>query len=747
MSRASVRRLPLLGVLPALTLSLALGVSPRVAVAQEYSIADVLSPAFPYELISARSADRIAWIEYERGMRNVFVASAPRFEPRRLTSFTADDGVDLTGLQISRDGNVVTFIRGHTANSSGWVANPASDPAGGERVVWAMRTSGGAPWRVVEAASYRLSPDGRWVLFVRNGQVYRAPVDPEEPEAQPESARPFFTVYGQNSGPVWSPDGNKVAFVSSRGDHSYIGVYDVRNPSVTYLAPGVDRDTSPVWSPDGDKVAFLRRPGLPFGAAAGRGGGAGGGGRAGGAGEGGRGGAQPSGEGRQGFEPPPGLMESAFAGGHDLEIWVADARSGEGRPVWRNRPGDERRPEPSSLDWVGDRLVFEAEPGNWEHWYSLAVEGPPTADPVDLTPGEGFVEATAFSSDGRYLYYASNVGDIDRRDLWRVPIAGGAAQQLTRGDGIEHYPAVLSSGDQVAILYADARRPLSVAVVPASGGEVRMITRLPSEYPLAGLVVPQPVTLNAEDGFEFYNQLWLPPDLRPGERRPALVFIHGGSRRQMLLGYHYMHFYHMAYAINQYFASKGYVVLSVNYRSGIGYGRDFRTAEGVGRNGNAEYRDVLAAGKYLQTRADVDPEKVGVWGLSYGGILTAQALARNSDVFKSGVDMAGVHLWGSSLDPESVSYQASSISAVAGWRSPVLLIHGDDDRNVAFSQTVGLVQLLRAHGVPHELIVFPDDVHDSLLFRRWLQAFGATDDFFERTLVRGEKIATQGGGR
>jgi dipeptidyl aminopeptidase/acylaminoacyl peptidase len=721
-----------------------IGVAVRAADAQQaYSIADVLSPAFPYELVSARSADRIAWLEYERGVRNVWVASAPRLEPRRLTPFTDDDGVDLTGLQISEDGSVVTFIRGHTPNSSGWVANPASDPAGGERVVWAMRTSGGRPWRVVEAASYRLSPDGRWVLFVRDGQIHRAPVDPRAREIDAESSRPFFTVYGQNSAPVWSPDGARVAFVSARGDHSYVGVYDVRSPKVTYLAPGVDRDASPTWSPDGTRVAFLRRPGLPFGAAAGRAGGAGGG-RAAPEG-GGRGVAQPA-QGRQGTEPPPGLMESAFAGGHDLEIWVADAATGAGRRVWRNVGGEqEGRPEPSAIEWVADRLVFEAEPGNWERWYSLAVDGTPTAEPVELTPGEGAVEATAFSADGRWLYYASNAGDIDRRDLWRVPVAGGSAEQLTRGDGIEHYPAVFASGDQVAILYADAKRPLSVGVVPAAGGAARTITGLPSAYPLEELVVPQAVTLTAEDGFEFYNQLWLPPDLRPGERRPALVFIHGGSRRQMLLGYHYMHFYHMAYAMNQYFAAQGYVVLSVNYRSGIGYGREFRTAENVGRNGNAEYKDVLAAGKYLQSRPDVDPEKVGVWGLSYGGILTAQALSRNSDIFKAGVDMAGVHLWGSSLDPESVSYQASAISQIAGWRSPVLLIHGDDDRNVAFSQTVGLVQLLRAHGVPHELIVFPDDVHDSLLFHRWLQAFGATDDFFRRALVRGEKIAVAGG--
>jgi dipeptidyl aminopeptidase/acylaminoacyl peptidase len=274
--------------------------------------------------------------------------------------------------------------------------------------------------------------------------------------------------------------------------------------------------------------------------------------------------------------------------------------------------------------------------------------------------------------------------------------------------------------------------PQSVAVVPSGGGDARPITPLPERFPRDRHVIPENVTLTADDGLEFYNQLFLPPDLRPGEKRPALVFVHGGSRRQMLLGYHYMHFYHWAYAINQYFANQGYLVLSVNYRSGIGYGKEFREAPGRGRRGNTEYRDVLAAGLYLQGREDVDPERVGIWGLSYGGILTAQALARDSDVFAAGVDIAGVHLWGDSLDPEAVSYQASSISEVENWTSPVLLIHGDDDRNVDFSQTVGLVQALRANDVYFELIVFPDEVHDFLVFDKWLQTWDATEDFFDR---------------
>ena len=685
------------------------------AQAQRFSIADVLSPGYPVQLVAAKDADRIAWIEYEEGRRNVYTAAAPEFAPVRLTRYEDDDGRDLSNLRISDDGSTLVFLRGHTPNRDGWIANPASDPRGAERAVWAVSTAGGEPWRVVEAWNVALSPDGEWVAYAKDGAIYRAPVNPGVVTVEPE--RPLFSVFGSQGSPVWSPDSRKLAFVSDREDHSFIGVYDTDNPGITYLGPAVDRDTSPTWSPDGTKVAFIRRPGLPFGARADLGD------------------ASPD-------DLPDGMTEARFGGGHDFSIWVGDARTGEAREVWHNAPDDEIHREVRSVIWAGDHIIFEAEPEGWRRYYSVAAAGG-TTSPVELTPGDGIAEYISLSPDGRTLFYATNAGDIDRRHLWRVPTSGGDARQLTHGDGIETYPAALSSGRQVAVLYADASQPLTVAMVPAGGGEATTIRELPARYPLDLHVVPEAVTLEAEDGFEFYNQLFLPPDLRPGEKRPAMIFIHGGSRRQMLLGYHYMHFYHMAYAINQYFANKGYVVLSVNYRSGIGYGREFRNAPGRGRLGNTEYRDIKAAGEYLRDRADVDPARIGLWGLSYGGILTAQGLARDSDLFAAGVDIAGVHLWGNSIDPETVSYQSSSVAEVENWTSPVLLIHGDDDRNVAFSQTVGLVQLLRAQGVPHELIVFPDDVHDFLLHERWLITFDATDDFFDRYLMGGEAVTTE----
>ena len=729
-------------------------ISSGVVAQKRPTVDDFLAPAYPFELVSAHSADRIAWLAYESGRRNVYTAAAPAFAPVRLTRNLQDDGVDLTDLRISRDGSVVVFVRGHAPNRDGWVANPTSAPGGAERTIWAARTAGGAPFKLGAGGSPVLSPDGSAVLFARDGQIYRYRVSAAPAaNAVDKGEKPYVQAWGSNSDPQWSPDGRKFAFVSNRNDHSFIAVYDTSKRAISYLSPSVDFDTSPTWSPDGKQIAFIRRPGTPFGQqtqagsggvgnaagpAAGRGQGRGGQGRG---GRGGRGGDEQ--EGAQ--SRIPGLTRAAFKGGYTLSFWVADVATGEAREVWHNKPDDPTFTRVNNIDWAGTHLMFSAEPEEWIRYYSVSASGG-TTDPLTLTPGEGMVEFVSLSSDGRTLFYSTNAGDIDRRHIWRVPTSGGQAVQITTGQDIETYPAALASGKQVALLTAAARRPQSVGVVTAAGGPVKVLfPKLSASFPTAEHVMPENVTLTAEDGVKFNNQLFVPANLRPGDKRPAVIFVHGGPVRQMLLGYHYRHFYHLAYGVNQWLASKGYVVLSVNYRSGIGYGRSFRTAPNTGGRGNAEYRDVLAAGKYLQGRPDVDPARIGIWGLSYGGVLTAQALARNSDIFKVGVDLAGVHLWGSSIEPDSVSFQSSAIGAIQNWKSPVLLVHGDDDRNVAFSQTTGLVQLLRAHDVYHELIVFPDDVHDSLLYSRWIYTFDRMDAFLQRFIGGAAKITTDGG--
>jgi dipeptidyl aminopeptidase/acylaminoacyl peptidase len=361
------------------------------------------------------------------------------------------------------------------------------------------------------------------------------------------------------------------------------------------------------------------------------------------------------------------------------------------------------------------------------------------------------VEHVAVSEDGSEAVYSSNENDIDRRHLWRISLPGGKPQQLTRGDAIEWTPVF--SGKDIGFLHADAKRPARAAI--EMGGTVKDLApdSIPADFPVNALVAPQQVIYQAADGMAIHGQLFLPPNSGSGEKHQAVVFMHGGSRRQMLLGWHYMDYYNNAYAMNQYLASLGYVVLSINYRSGIGYGMEFREAINYGMAGASEFNDVEGAGLYLRSRTDVDPQHIGLWGGSYGGYLTALGLARSSNLFAAGVDFHGVHDWtarggrplGASGTPTPeaeaaqeeaarMAYDSSPIADVRTWRSPVLLIHGDDDRNVNFGQTVELAAALRRQNVYFEQLIIPDEIHGFLRHASWLRAYTAAADFFHRKL-------------
>ncbi|MBC7895329.1 MAG: S9 family peptidase [Cytophagaceae bacterium] len=726
------------------------------------TVEQFMSPSSPLELTSAKKADRVAWIAYEKGMRNVYTAAAPSWTPVRLTRFLEDDGVEVTDVNISDDGSMVVFVRGSAPNRNGWVANPSHDPDGGERAIWAVRSSGGAAFKVVEGGAPELSPDGRIVAYVKDGQVYASRIGVAVKDSIDRGLKPYIKAWGTQRTPRWSPDGSRLAFVSARQNHSFIGVLDVKKRSVMFMAPSVDFDDAPEWSPDGREVAFTRRPGTPFGSqgqvavnsignpsgpasgspGASRGPCAGvplGGGGGGGFG-------QQQAPRPPGPDEPPGLCRATFTGGHTLLVMVAKVADGSARELWRNTRGDTVFTSIARMSWGDGHIVFPHSPPHdeWERYYSISVTSP-TATPVMLTTTNGMIEdATSanLSKDGRTLFYTTNAGDIERRHIWAVPVSGGTPRQVTTGADVETHPQPLASGRQLAMLFFGAKTPASVAVAPIDGGAARpFFPKLDAGFPTSAHVTPEVVIVKSPDGMEIHNQLFLPADLKPGEKRPAMVFVHGGPVRQMMPAYHYMQFYHWAYGYNQYLASQGYVVLSVNFRSGVGYGKSFRNAPNSGGRGNAEYQDVLAAGKWLQARPDVDPTRIGIWGLSYGGVLTAQALARNSDLFIAGADLAGVHLWGSSLDSSAVSYRSSAIAAMDGWKSPVFIVHGDDDRNVDFAQTVGLVQLLRARNIYHEMMIIPDDLHESMFHGIWMDTWNRMSVFFKR-FVWDKQIAT-----
>src|SRR5439155_5882026 len=238
------------------------------------------------------------------------------------------------------------------------------------------------------------------------------------------------------------------------------------------------------------------------------------------------------------------------------------------------------------------------------------------------------VDHVSLSPDRKEIVYSSNQDDIDRRHIWKVALAGGSPDQITRGTGIEWTPVTTADGTATALLRSDAKWPARPAIIVGSQA-MRDIApgTLPSDFPGDAMITPQAVIISAADGMLIHCQLFLPSGAQQ-PRHPAIVFFHGGSRRQMLLGWHYREYYHHAYAMNQFLACRGYIVLSVNYRTGIGYGMKFREALNYGAAGASEFNDVQGAGVYLRGRPDVDPNRIGVWGGSYGGYLTALALAR-----------------------------------------------------------------------------------------------------------------------
>jgi dipeptidyl aminopeptidase/acylaminoacyl peptidase len=686
--------------------------------------ASVLSEPFMNQLTAAPAKNRVAWFVDDEGKRNIWVAS-PTETAHAVTHNTEDDGQDISNIAWSPDSESLAYTHGTGADGSAHpsAANPAQLQGSVSQKV-EIATVGGEVRVVGEGHAPVFSVDGRRLFYLLHGRVMVA--DLAQPDTIPQ---PLMDAHGSASALRPSPDGLRLAFVSSRGDHSFIGVFTFATKTLIYVDPGTGLDHDPVWSNDSKRIAFIR-------------------------------------------ESPVAteLNLRWMRSGVPWSIRIADIASSNGAEAWRADAGTgslfHAVEMKNQLLWMADgRIVFPWEKTGWVHLYVLKT-GERTAK--ELTPGEGEVENVA--TDGERIVYNSNqnaglMEDIDRRHLWSVNSAGDKPTRLTFGQESETNIALLSDRT-VSLMRGGAKQPFFPAILPTD--PIRLCAGPPTAAheatcgqaltPFPGvtaghsdnarLVVPQQVIYTATDGMKIHAQLFLPKDVQPGTKLPAVVFFHGGSRRQMLLGYNPMQYYAQAYEFNQLLANHGYAVLSVNYRSGTGYGMEFRQAKDYGVFGASEYADVQGAALYLASREDIDAKHIGAWGGSYGGYLTALALARNSDLFAAGVDLHGVHDYAMEMELEKpnndptvdakamqhTAWLASPLADVKTWRSPVLLMQGDDDREVMFSNTVRLAAALREQGVHVEEKIFPDEVHDFLLHRDWVAAYTAALDFFDRTL-------------
>jgi dipeptidyl aminopeptidase/acylaminoacyl peptidase len=673
---------------------------------------------YPSDLVAAPAGGAVAWVFDTKGCRNIWIAdSSGSAKAHSITPYTEDDGFDIGELAWSPDTKSIAFTRGETLDDEA-PTNVTSSPDGPKpREVWVVSTAGGTPHKVGTGHTATFSPDGRQVVFVDKKRVMAAAVSGEG------EARALIVDSGNVGSLTWSPDGKRLAFVSYRGSHSIIGVYELASRTIAWMQPSLDYDSAPAFSPDSARIAFVHV---------------------------------------LAEKTPPGYL--SHRSGRPWSVWTADVKTGEGRRAWSADAGSGSVFQPTlseeNLFWTSrDELVFPWEKTGWLHLYAVAARGGAAQGGLAqgglaqggaaraLTAGQFEVTHVVFSRDRKRLVYSSSQDDTDRMHIWTVEAEHGKpVAAVARSHAIEDDPQVGADGALFA-LQSDGNQPLRPVVLNAKGQWQSLAPEvIPPSFPSARLVMPQVVTFKAKDGQETHGQLFVPHETS-AKPHPAILFFHGGPRRQMLLGFNPMGAYNWMYALNEYFVAEGYVVLSVNYRGGIGYGRDYREAENFGPGGGSELNDLLGAISFLQSRQDVDSHRLGIWGASYGGLMTALGLARASDALAAGVDYAGLYNWSSFMaavgapiegaEANQRAVESSPIATIDQWRSPVLVVQADDDRNVPSQQATELIEGLRSHNIEHDEIMLPNEIHDLARYSSWMKFFNATDAYFEEHLGRG----------
>ena len=670
------------------------------------TLVDIKHPSNP---VWSPDSRRVAFVWDRAGVQNIWladVAGPPPAAPRALTAYETGE---VGGLFWSRDGARLYYSK----DGDLWAVS--ADGAQPPRAVWTTPAPEG---NIVP------SPDGGQVAFTRGGDVWTRSLTGGR-ETQVTNTPVLEGAL------AWSPDGARLAFstsTSTRKDEApdYSGAkilytYIERVSGDVYAAPAAG----------GPAVAIM-----------------------------------PSAEFRESGARWIDATHLVFERVHDdttkREIVVADATTGQGQVLVREvdekwwsitgsaRPGPQPSPD-------GRWILFLSDRDGWDHLYVVPAAG---GTPVQLTRGSFEAWRPSWSPDGTRIAFDANEADRPGvRHLGVVDLAGDPARAtvraLTSGRGTNISPAWSPDGTRLVYQHTDAQNSADLfAVSDAGAGKTsapaRLTTSLPAGVDRAALVEPTLVWYAATDGKKVPAYLFVPKNLDTSKKHPAIVWIHGDGVNQNYDGWHVERNYAVYYSFHQYLLQHGYVVIAPDYRGSIGYGKAWR--QGVFLDvGGKDCQDAIEAATYLKSLGYVDPNRIGVWGLSYGGFFTLLALVNAPKTFAAGVDVAGVadyrmyyndpwhgawtygRMRAPADNPKAYDV-ASPLSHMGNLERPLLILHGTSDVNVPYLQSVRLIDDLLKRGKSFEFMVYPGEFHYFTRAHVLRDAWQRVEQFFDRHL-------------
>jgi len=402
----------------------------------------------------------------------------------------------------------------------------------------------------------------------------------------------------------------------------------------------------------------------------------------------------------------------------------------------------------STLEFLPDnrRIAFLSERDGWMHLYTLDVAAD-EAKPKQLTSGKWEVTGADVSRDGSRFYITTSEVHPGERHVYAVPVDGGARTRLTTRAG-SNEPTLSPDESTMALIHSYSNTPPEVYLMPnRPGAEARQVTTTPTdEWRSFNWIDPKVMTFPARDGVDVHARLFTPEMI--GARRdpshPGVVFVHGAGYLQN--AHRYWSTYFREYMFHNLLASRGYVVLDIDYRASAGYGRDWRTA--IYRHmGGKDLEDIVDGARYLSAKEQVNPRRIGVYGGSYGGFITLMAMFTTPDVFAAGAALRPVTDWArynhgytSNIlnvpQRDAEAYRKSSpIYFAEGLKGALLICHGMVDTNVHFQDSVRLSQrLIELRKEKWELAIYPVENHSFTEETSWADEYRRIFRLFEDNL-------------